>query len=117
MLTIRSEQIRALQAERREQFVRHAVARVGVKLPHLTERLPDWTESVRSCVVQGLRHFSAEDDVARYVEIRLRYFGDESATALPESALELIHSATLPARRRLDNFERWARTRVVPRAV
>jgi len=117
MLTIRSEQMHVLQTERREQFVRHAVARVRMNLPQLSERLPDWIEKVRPCIAQGLRHFSAEDDVARFVEIRLRYMGDEPAAALPESALELIHSSALPAGRRLDNFERWARTRAVPRAV
>lgn len=117
MLTIRSEQMRALQTARAEQFVQYTLARVPVTLPHLADAMPDWTTRVRPSVARGLRHFSAQDDVARYVEIVLRHLDERTADELPDAAREMIHSASLPAARRLDNFERWAKKRAVRRAV
>lgn len=117
MLTIRSEQMRALQVARLEQFERHAMARVEANLPHLTMDLPALVTQVRIGVARGLRHFSAEEDVARYVEIVLRHLGGWSGDEHPAPALEMIHSGSLPAARRLDNFERWARARAGVHAV
>lgn len=116
MLAIRTEQMRALQAARVEQLVQHAMVRLQVNGPHLSESMPDWATQVRPCVMYGLRHFSADDDVARFAEIVLPFLRGRPANTLPEPALEMIQSASLPATRRLDNLARWAK-KAVRRAV
>ena len=117
MLVIRSEQMRLLQAARVEQFERHALARVEADMPPLASALPSFSAQVRLGVARGLRHFSTEDDVARYVEIVLRHLGGWTLDDHPLNALEMIRSASLPAARRLDNFERWAKARGGAHAV
>ena len=108
MLVIRSEQMRALQLARVEQFVEHAMAHVAASLPQLPEEPSALRAQVRLGVARGLRHFSSEDDVSRYVEIVLRHIGGWSGEDHPVAALEMIRSASIPAARRLDNFARWA---------
>ena len=118
MLVIRSEQMRALQSARLEQFEQHAIARVeAADMPRLASALPSLAAQVRLGVARGLRHFSTEDDVARYVEIVLRHLGGWTLDDHPLNALEMIRSASLPAARRLDNFERWAKARGGAHAV
>lgn len=117
MLVIRSEQMRALQAARLEQFERYAIARVEADMPQRAFALPALATQVRLGVARGLRHFSTEHDVARYVEIVLRHLGGWTVDDHPVGALEMIRSASLPAGRRLDNFERWAKARAGAHAV
>ena len=117
MLVIRGEQMRALQTARVEQFEQHASALVEANMPQLVSTVPTLASQIRLGVARGLRHFSTEDDVARYVEIVLRHLGGWSDDDHPASALEMIRSASIPAARRLDNFERWAKGRADTRAV
>ena len=66
---------------------------------------------MRQALAQSLRLFSTERDVARCVGLVLRHFDTWPAAGLPPAGLELLTGEALPAQRRLDNFERWARQR------
>ena len=93
------------------------MARVEAGLPELAATLPALAMHVRRGVARGVRHFSTETDVARYVEIVLRHLGGWTEDDHPERALEMIRSTSLPAARRLDNFERWAKRQAGAHAV
>ena len=111
MLTIRSEQMRALQRERLRRFALHASARLERNLPHFAGSAGALGDHVRVGVSRGVRYFSTEGDVARYVEIVMRHLGGFTEQPHPASAIEMIQSASIPAERRLENFERWAAAR------
>jgi hypothetical protein len=107
MLTIRNEQMRALEAARVTSFERRLLAEIRDRWPDLEARGVELAEQVHVGIERGLRHFTTEHDVARYVRIVLEQLGGWTAVDHPQAALEMLHGPALPPRRRLDNFERW----------
>lgn len=109
MLTIRNEQIRALEAARLASFERRLLADIRDRWPELAARGVELAEQVHVGIERGLRHFATERDVARYVLVVLEHLGGWTAVDHPPAALEMLHGPALPPQRRLDNFERWVR--------
>jgi hypothetical protein len=116
MLTIRNEQMRALEAARVASFERRLLANIRDRRPELDDRGADLAEQVRVGIGRGLGHFAAEQDVARYVLIVLEHLGGWTAVDHPRAALEMLHGPALPPQRRLDNFERWVRSHLATHA-
>lgn len=110
MLTIRNEQMRALEVARVASFERRLLAEVRDRWPELDTGGAELAEQVHVGIERGLRHFTTEQDVARYVLIVLEHLGGWTAVDHPQAALEMLHGEALPPRRRLDNFERWVRS-------
>jgi hypothetical protein len=109
MLTITQRQFDALALQRQRRFERRLAASLRQTLPGLDAEALEIR--VREVVLRALRLFVSERDVARFTALVLRHFGGWPAAGLPEDALNLLQGEALPAQRRLDNFERWARQR------
>ena len=107
MLTIRQEQIHALRDMRVRDFARRLMTRIEHSPSPASRQLSE--PELLAVLNRGLRYFPCEQHLARYVEIVLRYGDGRGAEDHPAAALELINNENLPAARRLENFERWAR--------
>jgi hypothetical protein len=106
MLTIRLEQIKALELHAVHQFrKRLRVHLSGILVPEIDlDRL----------IERGLSdapkfYLTAERDVARFVEITGLYLGGFPVGNLPVPALAILMSYGMPASEKLCHYVTWAR--------
>jgi hypothetical protein len=113
LLRIRNEQMSAFESARMADFENRLFKASRGSVHWLGEPMPE--EKVRAqlalCLSSGRRFFSTERDLAKYVEITMAYLGGCTGADHPRAALEMLVAPALRPERRLDNFERWARSR------
>ena len=105
MLTIRPEQIKALEADRIRQFK----ARLRRHLEPLAPSCPD----LEAHIDRGLSDARAfglvcEKDVARFVEITCERLGGFPSGRLPKPALAILMTYGLNPSVKLDRYLAWA---------
>lgn len=103
MLTIRRSQMQAMAAARRLDFERRLIA----SLP--AGALASQAD-VRACIDEALRFVRTEAEVARLVPLLLQHRARWADGRLPDAGHAMLSNRALPGARRIDNFERWARS-------
>lgn len=113
MLTIRKAQLDEFARLSHDNFESRLIAHLGT-MPPLRDKAssPDlFAAQVHRAILSGRRFFRTEKLLARYCELLLTQLPAWSGEDHPERALIMLRSVTVDESRRLDNFERWIKTK------